>query len=342
MVNTGYSLAVRNEELPIVERLLSTPGVDSIVPADSKLAWGERDRNLGGVTGRELYVLKKTPEMTGGSVANASAQIGLDERNPGAWGVSLTMSPTGRSQFAKVTGDNVGRQLAIVLDGVVASAPSINGAIPGGNASITGSFDVEGAKSLAIVLRAGALPAPVSIIEERSVGPSLGADSIQQGLRAGAIGAGMVIAFMVIYYQLSGVIAVAALVLNVAFVAAALAGFGATLTLPGIAGLVLTVGMAVDANVLIFERIREELRSRKGVRQAVQTGYDRAFRTIFDANVTTLISALFLFQFGTGPIKGFAVTLSIGLIVNMFTAVLFTRLIYDFMLGRRNVERLSI
>jgi protein-export membrane protein SecD len=154
LVSTGFSVAVRIQDLPIVEQLLSTPGVDSIIQVDSQIAWGERDANLGGMTGRELYVLKKAPEMTGGSVANASAQIGLDERNPGAWGVSLTMSPTGRSQFAKVTGDNVGRQLAIVLDGVVASAPSINGAIPGGNASITGSFDVEGAKSLAIVLRA--------------------------------------------------------------------------------------------------------------------------------------------------------------------------------------------
>jgi protein-export membrane protein SecD len=342
LVSTGFSVAVRNQELPIVERLLATPGLDSIIPGDSKLAWGERDANLGGVSGRELYVLKKTPEMTGGSVANASAQIGLDERNPGAWGVSLTMSPTGRSQFAQVTGNNVGRQLAIVLDGVVSSAPTINNAIPNGQATITGSFDVESSKSLAIVLRAGALPAPVRIIEERSVGPSLGADSIKRGLQAGAFGAAMVVAFMVVYYQLSGVIAVAALILNVALVAAAMAGFGATLTLPGLAGLALTIGMAVDANVLIFERIREELRARKGVRQAVSVGYDRAFRTILDSNLTTLISALFLFQFGTGPIKGFAVTLSIGLIINMFTAVFFTRMLFDFMLGRRTVERLSI
>ena len=189
---------------------------------------------------------------------------------------------------------------------------------------------------------AGALPAPVRIIEERSVGPSLGGDSIQQGLSAGLVGTTLVVVFMLVYYQLSGVIAIAALVLNVLYVIAALAGFGATLTLPGIAGLVLTVGMAVDANVLIFERIREELRNQKSVRQAVNLGYDRAFRTILDSNLTTLFSALFLFQFGTGPIKGFAVTLSIGLIANMFTAVLFTRMIFDYWLSRGRIERLSI
>jgi len=192
------------------------------------------------------------------------------------------------------------------------------------------------------VLRAGALPAPVNIIEERSVGPSLGSDSIQQGLMAGLVGTSLVIVFMALYYQLSGLVAIAALALNVLYVLAALAGFGATLTLPGIAGLVLTIGMAVDANVLIFERIREELRNQKSVRQSVDVGYNRAFRTILDANLTTLISALFLFQFGTGPIKGFAVTLSIGLIANMFTAVLFTRMIFDFMLSRGRLERLSI
>ena len=192
------------------------------------------------------------------------------------------------------------------------------------------------------MLRAGALPAPVRIIEERSVGPSLGNDSIQSGLTAGLVGTILVVVFMVIYYQLSGAIAIAALILNVLYVVAALAGFGATLTLPGIAGLVLSIGMAVDANVLIFERIREELRAQKSVRQSVVTGYDRAFRTIFDSNLTVILSCLFLFQFGTGPIKGFAVTMIIGLVANVFTAVVFTRMVYDFMLGRGKVERLSI
>jgi protein-export membrane protein SecD len=333
---------IRNEDLPTVARLLATPGIDSLIPVDSQLLWGDPDEARQGVTGRELYVVKRQPEMTGGAIASAEARVGLDAKNPGSWGVSMNMTPKGRSEFSTVTGNNVGRQLAIVLDGIVSSAPNIIERIPSGDASITGNFDVNTARDLAIVLRAGSLPAPVKIIEERSVGPSLGSDSIQQGFTAGWIGTALVIVFMAVYYQLSGLIAVAAMLLNVLYVVAALAGFGATLTLPGIAGLVLTVGMAVDANVLIFERIREELRNGKSVRQSVDLGYDRAFRTILDANLTTLISALFLFQFGTGPIKGFAVTLSIGLLANMFTAVLFTRMIYDFWLSRGKVERLSI
>ena len=194
--------------------------------------------------------------MTGGSIATATAQVGLERSNPGAWGVSVSMTPKGRADFARVTGNNVSRYLAIVLDGEVSSAPSIRERIPSGSASITGSFGVESAKDLAIVLRAGALPAPVKVIEERSVGPSLGADSIHQGLMAGLIGTLLVVVFMAVYYQLSGLVAIVAMLLNTVYVIAALAGFGATLTLPGIAGLVLTVGMAVDANVLIFERIR--------------------------------------------------------------------------------------
>jgi preprotein translocase subunit SecD len=281
--------------------------------------------------------------MTGGSIAVAEAQVGLDQTNPGAWGVTMTLTPKGRADFARVTGNNVGRQLAIVLDGVVSSAPNIRERIPSGRASITGSFDAQSSRDLAIVLRAGALPAPVSIIDERTVGPSLGSDSIQEGITAGLIGTGMVVVFMAVYYQLSGLIAIVAMVLNIFYLVAAMAGFGATLTLPGIAGIVLTIGMSVDANVLIFERVREELRHKKSVRQSVQLGYDRAFRTILDAHVTTLISALFLFQFGTGPIKGFAVTLTIGLIANMFTAVVFTRMIFDFMLSRAGkTERISI
>jgi preprotein translocase subunit SecD len=192
------------------------------------------------------------------------------------------------------------------------------------------------------VLRAGALPAPVRIIEERSVGPSLGADSIREGLTAGVIGTALVVVFMVIYYQLSGIIAIGAMVLNIVYLIACMAGFGATLTLPGIAGIVLTIGISVDANVLIFERIREELRNQKSVRQSVQLGFDRALRTILDAHVTTLISSAFLFEFGTGPIKGFAVTLMVGLIANLFTAVLCTRIVFDYMLSRGDVKRLSI
>ncbi len=343
------SAFVVQEDVPAVQRLLATPGLDSIIPSDTELLWGDTGESMDDRTGRRLYVVKRQPEMTGAMVASASPQLGLKSTDPGAWGVSMKLTTQGRIDFARTTGNNVGRQLAIVLDGVVSSAPNIQERIPNGNASITGSFNAETSKDLAIVLRAGALPAPVSVIEERTVGPSLGSDSIQQGLTAGLIGAVMVVVFMAVYYQLSGLIAISALVLNILYLIGAmvfipmwLGGVPATLTLPGIAGIVLTIGMAVDANVLIFERIREELRNQKSVRESVRLGYDRAFRTILDANVTTLISALFLFQFGTGPIKGFAVTLSIGLIANMFTAVLFTRMIYDFWLDRAKPERLSI
>ena len=340
MIDNGF---FRKEDVPSAQKLLATAGIDSLIPLDTELLWGGEDEARAGMTGRAIYVLKRQPELTGGSVASAEAAVGLDNTNPGAWGVSMKMTPKGRADFARVTGNNVGRQLAIILDGVVQSAPFIRDRIPSGDASITGgSFDVNTAKDLAIVLRAGALPAPVKTLEERTVGPSLGADSIQQGLTAGIIGTVMVVAFMAIYYQLSGMVAIAALALNLLYLVAAMAYFGATLTLPGIAGIVLTVGMAVDTNVLIFERVREELRHGRSIHESVRLGYDRAFRTIFDAHSTTLISALFLFQFGTGPIKGFAVTLSIGLLANLFTAVVFTRMIYDFWLGRGKVERLSI
>ena len=340
MIDNGF---FRKEDVPSAQKLLATAGIDSLIPADTQLLWGGEDEARSGMTGRSLYVLKKDPEMTGGSVASAEAAVGLDNTNPGAWGVSMKMTPKGRADFARVTGNNVGRQLAIILDGVVQSAPFIRDRIPSGDASITGgSFDVNTAKDLAIVLRAGALPAPVHSLSEQTVGPSLGSDSIREGLTAGVIGTVMVVAFMAIYYQLSGLVAIAALALNLLYLVAAMAYFGATLTLPGIAGIVLTVGMAVDTNVLIFERVREELRHGRSIHESVRLGYDRAFRTIFDAHSTTLISALFLFQFGTGPIKGFAVTLSIGLLANLFTAVVFTRMIYDFWLGRGKVERLSI
>ena len=340
MIDNGF---FRKEDVPSAQKLLATAGIDSLIPLDTELLWGGEDEARAGMTGRAIYVLKRQPELTGGSVASAEAAVGLDNTNPGAWGVSMKMTPKGRADFARVTGNNVGRQLAIILDGVVQSAPFIRDRIPSGDASITGgSFDVNTAKDLAIVLRAGALPAPVHSLSEQTVGPSLGSDSIREGLTAGVIGTVMVVAFMAIYYQLSGLVAIAALALNLLYLVAAMAYFGATLTLPGIAGIVLTVGMAVDTNVLIFERVREELRHGRSIHESVRLGYDRAFRTIFDAHSTTLISALFLFQFGTGPIKGFAVTLSIGLLANLFTAVVFTRMIYDFWLGRGKVERLSI
>jgi SecD/SecF fusion protein len=343
VLSMDFAAFVRSEDLPAVQQLLATPGLDSIIPGDSQLLWGSPDDASQGVSGRYLYVVKREPEMQGGSIATANARVGLESTNPGAWGVSMKMTPSGRIDFSRITGANIGRNLAIVLDNVISSAPVIRDRIPTGDASITGgSFNIETARDLAIVLRAGALPAPVHVVEERSVGPSLGADSIQEGLLAGLIGTIMVVVFMLVYYQLSGLIAVVAMVLNIFYLFACLAGLGATLTLPGIAGVVLTVGMSVDANVLIFERIREELRNQKSVRQAVQLGYDRAFRTILDANVTTIISSVFLFQFGTGPIKGFAITMIIGLIANLFTAVFLTRMVFDFMLSRGKAETLSI
>lgn len=335
---------VPDEELPAARALLATPGIDSIIPGDSQLQWGAAETTgEGSLTGRRLYVLKREAEMKGGSVATASAEVGLEQNNPGGWGVSMKLTPAGRMDFSRITGANVGRNLAIVLDGVVNSAPTIKDQIPSGEAQITGgSFTAQTARDLAIVLRAGALPAPVRVAETLEVGASLGDDSIRSGWKAAMFGTLLVVVFMLLYYRLSGLIAIAAMVLNVFYLLAAMAGLGSTLTLPGIAGIVLTIGMSVDANVLIFERIREEMRKQKGVRQAVALGYDRAFRTILDANVTTIISAVFLFQFGTGPIKGFAITLIFGLIANMFTAVFMTRMVFDFMLSRGKAESLSI
>jgi preprotein translocase subunit SecD len=236
----------------------------------------------------------------------------------------------------------VGKRLAIVLDNNVYSAPVIRDKIAGGKAQITGRFTMDEAKDLAIVLRAGALPAPVKILEERLVGPSLGQDSINQGFRSAIIGGLIVILFMALYYNLSGIIADLALVLNLLFIMAGLAFFGATLTLPGVAGIILTIGMAVDANVLVFERIREELRLGKPPRAAIEAGYARATVTILDSNLTTLIAALVLFQVGTGPVKGFAVTLSIGLIANFVTAVFCTRILFDYLYVTLRWKKISI
>jgi len=335
----GGEAFIAAADVPRANELLTAVGGDSSLSRDTHLLWGTEEAG-NGLTGRWLYVVKREPEMSGGSVSDATANP--DNENPGAWMVNMRLAGKGASDFARVTAANVNRQLAIVLDNTVRSAPSINERIPGGDARISGSFDAKDAKDLEIVLKAGALPAPVSIAEERSVGPSLGQDSIDAGFKAALIGTILVVAFTILYYQGAGLIAIAALLLNIVLLFAGLAALGATLTLPGIAGIVLTIGMAVDANVLIFERMREELRAGKSVRSAIELGYDRAFRTILDANVTTLISAAFLFQFGTGPIKGFAVTLSLGLLANMFTAVFFTRMIFDLITHRRSLTRLSI
>jgi preprotein translocase subunit SecD len=279
--------------------------------------------------------------LTGQYITEARVEIG-DSRSFGASHIALEFDPQGARLFERVTGDNVGRQLAIVLDGVVYSAPNIKEKISGGRAVITGSFTDEEAKVLAIALRTGRLPAPVKILEQRTVGPALGLDSITKGVLASAIGGLGIVVFMLFYYRFSGVIADLALVMNIILILGAMAIVGATLTLPGIAGIALTIGIAVDANVLIYERIREELRLGKTPRAAVDTGYSRATITIMDANVTSLIAALVLYQFGTGPVKGFAVTLGIGLVANLFTAIFVTRIIFDYLLTERHVKQLSI
>lgn len=287
----------------------------------------------------ESLLVRKNSELTGAALSNARVKIGGQYNMPY---IAIDFNEEGAKTFATVTGNNINRRLAIVLDGKVQSAPVIRSKIPDGHAIIEGNFTMEDASSLAIVLRAGALPAPVNIIENRTIGPSLGMDSIKAGLKASAIGLAVVIIFMVVYYGLSGFVADIALLLNLFLLMAAMSAFRATLTLPGIAGIILSLGMAVDANVLIFERVREELRSGKTTRVAIDTGYEKAFSAIVDSNITTLIAAAFLFQFGTGPVKGFAVTLTLGIAISMFTAIIVTRLIFEYALSGAEVRKLSI
>ncbi|MBW2645606.1 MAG: protein translocase subunit SecD [Deltaproteobacteria bacterium] len=285
------------------------------------------------------YLIKKRTYLTGEYLTDARVQIDSQYNEPY---VSIEFDKKGARLFEQVTGANVKKRLAIVLDGHVYSAPVIQEKIAGGQARITGNFTTEEAHDLAIVLRAGALPAPVKILEERTVGPSLGRDSIESGIYSILIGGILVVLFILIYYKRAGLIANTALFLNIILIAAVLAAFRATLTLPGIAGIILTIGMAVDANVIIFERIREELRLGKTPRAAVDGGYSKAVLTILDANITTLIAALVLFQFGTGPVKGFAVTLSIGILASLFTALIVSRVIFDYFLLHRKVKQISI
>jgi preprotein translocase subunit SecD len=309
------------------------------VPPGDKIYYGRRvDRVTGQVT-RTPYLLKDRTLLTGEYLTNAEVRIDTQYNRPY---VALSFDARGAKLFEKISGEHVKERLAIVLDNNVYSAPVIQDRISGGHAIIEGQFTMDEAKDLAVVLRAGSLPAPVKILEERTVGPSLGRDSIRKGLFSMAVGGALVVAFMVIYYSGSGVIADLALILNIILIMAGLAALRATLTLPGIAGIILTIGMAVDANVLIFERIREELRLGKTIRAALDTGYSKATLTILDANVTTLIAAVVLFQFGTGPVRGFAVTLSLGIVASMFTAILCTRLVFDYLLQKRKMKRLSI
>jgi preprotein translocase subunit SecD len=308
------------------------------VPPGKEILYQIRRDPESGKTTKVPFLVRKRALLTGAYLTNA--RVDFDQYNVPY--VSISFDKKGARIFERITGENVNKRLAIVLDNTIASAPVIQEKIAGGQARITGNFTLAEAKDLAIVLRAGALPAPVKILEERTVGPSLGADSIRQGLISMLVGGILVVLFMIVYYKGAGVIADIALILNIPLIAAGLAGFQATLTLPGIAGIILTIGMAVDANVIIFERIREEMALGRTPRAAVSAGFDRATLTILDANVTTLIAAVVLFQFGTGPVKGFAVTLSMGVIASMFTALILSRLIFDYILTGRKVKALSI
>jgi len=309
------------------------------IPPGDIIVYGKEEIR-GGKAFKQPYLLKKRTELSGSLIADA--RVSIDSRY-NEYAVTLKFNSKGARIFDKLTKAHVGERFAIILEGAVNSAPVIRERISGGTAQITGSFSPEEARNLSIVLRAGALPAPVKVVEERSIGPSLGQDSIDQGFESIIIGSILVLIFMLVYYRLFGLVANIALVFNMILLVAAMSMIGATLTLPGMAGIVLTIGMAVDANVLIFERIREELRIGKTPLAAIDSGYGKAFLTIVDANITTLIAAIVLFQFGTGPVKGFAVTLSVGIIASMFTAIMVTRAIIAFSTAKRDrIEKLSI
>ena len=343
LVSMGRDIAVKAENVDKVKRILEDQEVQQLIPTRYQFLWGrDVETQEGGNKIRRLYLLKHRPEMTGATIADARPQRLSGGMNAGETEVSLTFKGLGPKEFGRVTGANIGRQLAIVLDSVVYSAPVIQGRIPNGRASITGIGDMAEAKQLSVTLRAGSLPAPMQIAELRSVGPTLGEDNIKKGLLAAVVALALVAAFMAFYYKGAGLIADMALLLNMILLFAVLSAFHATLTLPGIAGIVLTIGMAVDANVLIFERIREELRSGRSVRAAIDSGYKKAFSAIFDSNVTTLGTAAILYYIGVGPIKGFGLTLMVGISASMYTAIGVSRLVFDYILAGRDVKTLSI
>jgi SecD/SecF fusion protein len=324
------------DDKPKLELFLSKPEVQELIPKDDEFCWSTRTEMWQGEEFWSLYLVKKRTELSGKYLVDAKPRLDQQFRRPE---VLFTLTKKGGRIFARVTGANIDKPLAIVLDGRVESAPIIRSKIRDeGVIEMGGTASFEDASDLAIVLRAGALPAPVKVIENRIIGPSLGQDSIRKGTNAALIGFIVVLIFMAIYYRLSGIIADIALIFNLTFLLAAIAALHATLTLPGIAGIILTVGMSVDANVLIFERIREELRTGKTIRGAIDAGYKRALLAIVDSHVTTLITAAVLFQFGTGPVKGFAVSLSLGVAISLFTAVVITRVIFDIRKGYRTLS----
>jgi preprotein translocase subunit SecD len=310
----------------------------SIIPSGSELKYLWEKNRYDVLERKRAVVLYSEVLMTGSTIKRA--QVATDQF--GKPEVLFELNSEGARIFAQITEANVGNRLAIILDDKIMTMPAIRERIPGGQVRITGDFTMKDAQDIALVLRAGAFPVPLQIAEQRIVGPSLGEDSIEAGIRAAIIGAGLVILFMLVYYKFSGIVADIALALNMFLLLGILGWLNFTLTLPGIAGMILTVGMAVDANVIIFERIKEELRSGKTVTAAVQSGYQKAFSTILDANMTTLIATFVLSQFGSGPIKGFAVTLSIGIVINMFTSIFVTRLMFALGIDTFRLKKLSI
>jgi preprotein translocase subunit SecD len=314
-----------------VIRLLARPDVQKLLPTDFQFLWSSRAEARGNKRYYTLFAVKKQPELTGGVVVNANPSVDPEDNRPI---VNMEMNAEGSREWARITGANVGKRIAIALDNAVFSAPTVINKIVGGRSRITGMESANEAHLLAIILRAGALPAPVTIIEQRSVGPSLGEDSIRSGLSSTALAFILTIIFMVVYYHSAGAMADVALLFNILFIMGVMAGFQATLTLPGIAGIVLTIGVAVDANVLINERVREELAGGKTLRASIDAGYARAFTAIIDSNVTTFLTGVILYQFGSGPVQGFALTLMIGIVASMFSAIVITRVIFNIMMDK--------
>ena len=345
----GNNIAVPEKNLYAIKKIINKPEVqDKLALGNGRFLFAPEAESFTTNTGLEeplvyMYYLEHDADLTGGVIEEANATIGGQGTSAvGQPIVLLDMNSEGARTWSRITGANIGRRIAIVLDKKVHMAPSIRTKITDGGTMIEGFANMDEAKDIAIVLRAGALPAPVKIIEERIVGPSLGADSVKRGTYSVLLGLALILVFLLVYYKLSGVIADFALIWNILLVLAVLASLGATLTLPGIAALILTVGMSVDANVIIFERIREELRKGKTPRTAIDSGYARALTTIIDANVTTLVAALVLYQFGTGPIRGFATVLFWGIMISMFTAIFVTRTIFNSFAERRGLKKLSI
>ncbi len=322
----GYVSANDMDKLKLI---LNRPDIQKAIPDNVQFVFDAKpitDDN--GEKFYRMYLVNKKPELTGGVITDAQATIDPQSSAPI---VTMQMNSDGATEWSRITGANIGKRIAIILDGVVYSAPNVRGKIPGGRSQIEGSGNMEEAKLLSIVLKAGALPAPVNIIEERTVGPSLGQDSINSGFSSALIGYILVGIFMIIYYQKAGTIAAASLTFTILFILGVLAGFNATLTLPGIAGIILTIGMAVDANVLIYERIREELGTGKTIKASVDSGFSKAYSAIIDSNITTFFTGIILYQFGTGPVQGFALTLMIGIVASLFSALIVARVLFDYM-----------